>query len=63
MPTCLANEATYPNGRLTFTLGSKKYDPLDLDETQIPEIDTKYYSPRLHKAAFALPKFVEELVK
>jgi len=61
--TYWANVPTYPSGMWTFTLGSKKYDPLDLDETQIPEIDTKYYSPRLHKAAFALPKFVEELVK
>ena len=61
--TYWANVPTYPSGMWTFTLGSKKYDPLDVDETQIPEIDTKYYSPRLHKAAFVLPKFVEELVK
>ncbi|WP_018759356.1 polyamine aminopropyltransferase [Paenibacillus terrigena] len=58
-----ANVPTYPSGLWTFTMGSKKYDPLEVDETQIPEIDTKYYSPRLHKAAFALPKFVEDLCK
>ncbi len=58
-----ANIPTYPSGLWTFTMGSKKYDPLQLDEAQIPEMDTKYYSPRLHKAAFALPKFVEDLVK
>lgn len=56
-----ANIPTYPSGLWTFTLGSKKHDPLAVDESAIPELDTKYYSPRLHKAAFALPKFVEEL--
>ncbi|MFD0868172.1 Spermidine synthase [Chlamydia abortus] len=58
-----ANIPTYPSGLWTFTIGSKKYDPLAVDESTIPEINTKYYSPRIHKAAFALPKFVEELCK
>lgn len=58
-----ANIPTYPSGLWTFTLGSKKYDPLEVDESSIPEIDTKYYTPRLHKAAFVLPKFVEDLIK
>jgi spermidine synthase len=56
-----ANIPTYPSALWTFTMGSKTHDPLKVDETQIPELDTKYYSPRLHKAAFALPKFVEQL--
>ncbi|MFD0674528.1 polyamine aminopropyltransferase [Cohnella sp. GCM10027633] len=58
-----ANIPTYPSGLWTFTMGSKKHDPLQADESAIPELDTKYYSPRLHKAAFALPKFVEELTQ
>jgi spermidine synthase len=58
-----ANIPTYPSGLWTFTMGSKKYDPLAIDEQAIPEIDTKYYSSRLHKAAFALPRFVEDLCK
>lgn len=58
-----ANIPTYPSGLWTFTIGSKKYDPLAVDESTIPEINTKYYSSRIHKAAFALPKFVEELCK
>ncbi|GGH40649.1 polyamine aminopropyltransferase [Paenibacillus segetis] len=58
-----ANIPTYPSGLWTFTMGSKKYDPLEVDERQIPEIETKYYTPKLHKAAFVLPKFVEDLVK
>lgn len=58
-----ANIPTYPSGLWTFTMGSKKYDPLQVDEANIPELETQYYSPRLHKAAFALPKFVENLCK
>jgi spermidine synthase len=58
-----ANIPTYPSGLWTFTMGSKKYDPLQVDESSLVELDTKYYSPRLHKAAFALPRFVEDLCK
>lgn len=58
-----ANIPTYPSGLWTFTLGSKKYDPLQVDEAQIPEMDNRYYTPKLHKACFALPKFVEDLVR
>jgi spermidine synthase len=58
-----ANVPTYPSGLWTFTMGSKKYDPLQVEEASIPEINTRYYSPRLHKAAFVLPKFVEDLLK
>lgn len=58
-----ANIPTYPSGLWTFTMGSKKYDPLEVDEASIPEIKTKYYTPKLHKAAFVLPKFVEDLIK
>ncbi|MFF2094184.1 polyamine aminopropyltransferase [Paenibacillus sp. NPDC058174] len=58
-----ANIPTYPSGLWTFTMGSKKYDPTAVDEASIPELDTKYYTPRLHKAAFVLPRFVEDLIK
>lgn len=59
--TC--NIPTYPSGMWTFTLGSKKHDPLQVDTKQIPEIETKYYTPELHHAAFVLPRFVQNLIK
>ncbi len=59
----LCSIPTYPSGLWTFTLGSKKYDPVEVDVEKIPELDTKYYSGRIHKAAFALPKFVEDIIK
>lgn len=58
-----ANIPTYPSGLWTFTLGSKKYDPLAVKEEEIGEMETKYYTPKLHHAAFVLPRFVEDLLK
>lgn len=57
-----ANIPTYPSGLWTFTIGSKRYDPLQVNEANIPPLATRYYTPNLHKAAFALPKFVEDLL-
>lgn len=59
----IANVPTYPSGMWTFTIGSKKYDPLEVSDDQFFEIDTKYYTKDLHKAAFVLPKFVKDLVE
>ncbi|AST05998.1 spermidine synthase [Anoxybacillus flavithermus] len=59
----IANIPTYPSGMWTFTLGSKKYDPLEVSDDRFHDIETKYYTKQLHKACFVLPKFVEDLVK
>ncbi len=59
----LANVPTYPGGLWTFTMGSKKYDPLDVDILKIPRMDTRYYSPEIHRTCFVLPPFVKELLK
>ena len=58
-----ANVPTYPSGMWTFTLGSKKYDPLEIPGDRFHDIDTKYYTKELHKAAFVLPKFVRDLTE
>ena len=58
-----ANIPTYPSGLWTFTIGSKKYDPLEVEESRFHDIDTKYYTKDLHRAAFVLPRFVEQLTK
>lgn len=58
-----ANIPTYPSGLWTFTIGSKKHDPLQVEETRFHDIETKYYTKELHQACFALPKFVADLVK
>ena len=58
-----ANVPTYPSGLWTFTMGSKKFDPLEVDTASLPDIPTRYYTPQLHKAAFVLPRFVQDLIR
>lgn len=53
---------TYPSGYWSFTIGSKKYDPSQIDFSNIPDLDTKYYCSAVHQSAFMLPKFVLELI-
>ncbi|MBU6145893.1 MAG: polyamine aminopropyltransferase [Paenibacillaceae bacterium] len=57
-----AHIPTYPSGLWTFTMGSKVHDPRAVDARHIAVQGTKYYAPSLHHAAFALPKFVADLV-
>ncbi|SFI68858.1 spermidine synthase [Thermoflavimicrobium dichotomicum] len=57
-----ASIPTYPSGLWSFTIGSKKYDPLEVDESQLQSFDTRYYHPGLHKSVFQLPVFVQELL-
>jgi spermidine synthase len=59
----LANIPTYPSGLWSFTMGSKLWDPEKIDEAKLPELDTKYYCPEIHKSVFKLPKFVQDLLK
>jgi len=54
---------TYPSGFWSFTIGSKKYDPADIDDTRFSvSFNTEYYSPGIHKAAFKLPRFLERIL-
>lgn len=57
----LATVPTYPGALWSFVLASKKYDPLA--DARSADLKTRYYTPEVHKAAFVLPKFVEELAK
>ncbi len=61
-----AHIPTYPSGHWLFGFASKKYHPLrNLDEERWNErgIQTKYYTTTLHKGAFYIPAYVEELLK
>lgn len=53
---------TYPSGMIGFMYCSLASDPLsDLDEERAGSLKgLRYYSPAVHRAAFALPKFAEE---
>lgn len=58
----LAYVPTYPSGMWSFTMGSKKYDPLETDGNRVNGVTTRYYTPQIQKSAFQLPVFVEELL-
>ena len=60
-----AHIPTYPSGHWLFGFASKKYHPLrDLNETRwnMRGLGCRYYTTTLHKGAFYLPRYVEELL-
>jgi spermidine synthase len=59
----LAAIPTYPSGLWSFTVGSKRHDPAAPAPGRALTFETRYYTPELHRGAFALPKFVGDLVK
>lgn len=61
-----AHIPTYPSGHWLFGFASKKYEPVkDLNSERWEKfgIKTRYYNTRLHKGAFYLPTYVEDLLK
>ncbi len=61
-----AHIPTYPSGHWLFGFASKKYMPVaDLRAKEWKElgIKTRYYNTNLHKGAFYLPNYVEELLR
>lgn len=59
----LASIPTYPSGLWSFTIASKKHDPLQVDPAKIRPMTTKYYNADVHFGCFKLPEFVKSLVK
>ena len=61
-----AHIPTYPSGHWLFGFASKKYHPvhdLDAERWLARELETGYYTPRLHEGAFCLPAYVEKLLR
>ena len=61
-----AHIPTYPSGHWLFGFSSKKYHPTkDFSGAKwdMLGIQTRYYNTRLHVGAFALPNYVEELLR
>lgn len=57
---------TYPSGHWLFGFASKKYHPVrdaQAEKWNSLGFKTKYYNTNLHVGAFALPNYVEELLK
>ena len=61
-----AHIPTYPSGHWLFGFASKKYHPVhDLDAVRwnLLGLSTKYYTTQLHVGAFALPAYVERMLR
>jgi len=61
-----AHIPTYPSGHWLFGFASKKYHPvknLNSREWNRLGLNTEYYNTNLHKGAFYLPNYVENILK
>ena len=61
-----AHIPTYAAGYWLFGFASKKYHPtndVDMEGWDSLNLRTRYYTPRLHIGAFALPAFLEDMLR
>lgn len=61
-----AHIPTYPSGHWLFGFSSKGLHPvkdLQVEKWKSFQIPTKYYNPKLHVGSFALPTYVEEMLR
>ncbi|MFX3623637.1 MAG: polyamine aminopropyltransferase [Ectobacillus sp.] len=61
--TYLASIPLFPCGIWSFTIASKKYDPLQADLGRLKDKDTQYIDKEVFRAAFTLPKYVKKIVE
>jgi spermidine synthase len=56
---------TYPSGLIGFSFCSLGRDPIkDIDEVRAKRLKgLRYYSPEIHRGAFALPRFASGFIK
>ncbi len=61
----LATVPSYPGGLWSFTFCSESADPLGImsEDSYSFGPELRYYTPAVHRAAFALPVFVEQLLE
>ncbi|MDL2281165.1 polyamine aminopropyltransferase [Selenomonadales bacterium OttesenSCG-928-I06] len=62
----LASIPLYQGCLHSFTIGSKKYDPLDFENIfkRVPtDFKFKYYNKEIHQNAFSLPNFFKKILK
>jgi spermidine synthase len=61
-----AHIPTYPSGHWLFGFSTKKYHPvrhLDARKWNALDLETRYYNTNLHRASFALPTYVEKMIR
>ncbi|MCK5552255.1 MAG: polyamine aminopropyltransferase [Deltaproteobacteria bacterium] len=61
----LAPVPSYPSGFWSFAFCSKKYDPISdnrCEDLGRLNLTMRYYNEAVHRAAFAIPNFIQELI-
>lgn len=61
-----AHIPTYPSGHWLFGFASKRYDPIEdqrILQWQRYNITTKYYNENIHRGAFYLPTYIQEIME
>ncbi len=61
----LAPVPSYPSGLWSFVFCSKKYDPIldnRCEDFRRLNLNPRYYNEAIHRAAFAIPHFIQELI-
>lgn len=59
----LTTVPTYVSGPWSFTLGSKKHEPLTLSSDRQQINGLKYYNDKVHQSAFALPQYIIDMLR
>lgn len=60
--TYLCTIPLYPCGIWSFTIASKKWDPLKADLSRLPDAHTQYIDSEVYRAAFVLPKYIKKII-
>jgi spermidine synthase len=61
--TYLVTIPLFPCGIWSFTMASKKYDPLTADLSRLQDGETKYINTEIFLASFVLPNYVKTLLE
>ncbi|WP_338787005.1 polyamine aminopropyltransferase [Metabacillus sp. FJAT-53654] len=61
--TYLVTIPLFPCGLWSFTIASKKFDPIEADLSRLKAEDTKYINSEIVYASFVLPNYVKEILE
>ncbi|WP_054026018.1 polyamine aminopropyltransferase [Bacillus sp. FJAT-28004] len=61
--TYLCSIPSFPGGIWSFTVASKKWDPLEADLNGLQWQETKYISPEIFRASFVVPNYIKKILE
>ncbi|MBW7453162.1 polyamine aminopropyltransferase [Paenibacillus sepulcri] len=61
--TYICSIPSFPGGIWSFTIASKKWDPLEADLNGLQWQDAKYINPEIFQASFVLPQYIKSALE